>query len=69
VTVAEPTEPPYLRLIVTGLMLISLLGATASAYFLYRGEAWALKPTASLAALTVFLMTAKMTASHTVANA
>ena len=57
----EPREGMNLRLIVSVLMIVAILGAGAAGYFLFRGEHWALKPTAALAALSTFLTTARFT--------
>lgn len=57
----EPREGMNLRLIVSVLMVVAILGVGAAGYFLFRGEHWALKPTASLAALSTFLTTARFT--------
>ena len=57
----EPREGMNLRLIVSVLMVVAILGVGAAGYFLFRGEHWALKPTAALAALSTFLTTARFT--------
>ncbi len=54
------------RKFLTAIMLSALAGAGTTGYFLYRGDEWALRPTASLAALTVFLMAAMITAPNEV---
>ena len=55
-----------IRQALTAVMLTALAGAGVLGYFLYRGDEWALRPTASLAALTVFLMAAMITAPNEV---
>ncbi|MEZ5093896.1 hypothetical protein [Nocardioides sp.] len=55
-----------IRQALTAVMLTALAGAGVMGYFLYRGDEWALRPTASLAALTVFLMAAMITAPNEV---
>jgi small neutral amino acid transporter SnatA (MarC family) len=52
----------HIRMVMSGLMLAALAGAGTMGYFLYRGDTWALKPGASLAAVTVVLMAAMLTA-------
>ncbi len=57
----QPEQSFNLRLIVNVVMLIALVGAGTAAYFLFKGEHWALRPAAALTALGTFVTTARFT--------
>jgi hypothetical protein len=58
---SQPEQSFNLRLIVNVVMLIALVGAGTAAYFLFKGEHWALRPAAALTALGTFVTAARFT--------
>jgi hypothetical protein len=58
---SDDSQGPNLRLIVTTMMMMVLLGAAGTAYLFLQGDQWALKPAAMLSALGAFLVTNKVT--------